>query len=144
MKIRKSRPCDGDRTFAIWRASVIATHDFLTPQDLEDITAEVRQFLPGADLWLAVDDGDSPIGFMGLTDANIDALFIDPATRGKGVGRALIAYAGEGQSFLTTEVNEQNAQAVGFYERMGFVATERSPTDRQGRPYPLIHLLKSQ
>jgi putative acetyltransferase len=37
-------------------------------------------------------------------------------------------------------VNEQNAQAVGFYEHLGFQRTGRSDKDSQGRPYPLIHL----
>ena len=41
---------------------------------------------------------------------------------------------------MTTDVNEQNERAVGFYERMGFVRTGHSPRDGQGRPYPLIHL----
>jgi putative acetyltransferase len=41
---------------------------------------------------------------------------------------------------MTTDVNEQNGQAVGFYKRMGFTATGRSPLDGQGRPYPLLHL----
>jgi len=41
---------------------------------------------------------------------------------------------------LSTDVNVQNSQAVGFYERMGFVEIERSEVDSQGRPYPLIHL----
>lgn len=41
---------------------------------------------------------------------------------------------------LSTDVNMQNAQAIGFYQRMGFVETSRSEVDSQGRPYPLIHL----
>jgi putative acetyltransferase len=41
---------------------------------------------------------------------------------------------------LTTDVNEQNAQAVDFYEHLGFERTGRSEMDNQGRPYPLIHL----
>lgn len=41
---------------------------------------------------------------------------------------------------MTTDVNEQNSQAVGFYERMGFRRAGRSEVDGEGRPYPLIHL----
>lgn len=37
-------------------------------------------------------------------------------------------------------VNEQNAQARGFYERMGFRAYKRSETDEQGAPYPILYL----
>ena len=138
--IRESRPGDGDRIVAIWRAAVEATHDFLTPDDLEAIDSMVRVFLPGAALWLAVDQDDRPIGFMGLGKDHMDSLFIDPAFRGQGIGRALVAHALTLHPTLTTDVNEQNEQAVGFYERLGFVRTGRSPTDDEGRPYPLIHL----
>ena len=37
-------------------------------------------------------------------------------------------------------VNEQNLQAIGIYERLGFERCGRSAIDGQGRAYPLIHL----
>ncbi|MGL3821555.1 acetyltransferase [Sphingopyxis sp. R3-92] len=138
--IRTSTPADGERALQIWRDAVDATHDFLTPEDRVAIEREVSGFLPAAPLWLAVDADDRPIGFMLLDGASMEALFIDPAHRGGGVGRALVAHALALHPALTTEVNEQNAQAVGFYERMGFVPTGRSERDGQGRAYPLIHL----
>jgi putative acetyltransferase len=42
---------------------------------------------------------------------------------------------------LSTDVNLQNSQAVGFYQRMGFVETGRSEVDSQGRSCPLLHLM---
>lgn len=138
--IRPSTPADGERAVQIWRDAVDATHDFLTPEDRVAIEAEVQSFLPFAPLWLAVDAEDHPIGFMLLDDTSMEALFIDPAHRGAGIGRALVAHALERHPTLTTEVNEQNAQAVGFYERLGFVPVGRSDLDGQGRAYPLIHL----
>jgi len=77
---------------------------------------------------------------MGLTGDHMDALFIDPEHRGAGVGRALVQDAIAMHGALTTDVNEQNGQAVGFYRRLGFVPTGRSPTDGEGRPYPLVHM----
>lgn len=41
---------------------------------------------------------------------------------------------------LTTNVNEQNEQAVGFYKKVGFKVTERSEVDDLGKPYPLLNL----
>ena len=35
---------------------------------------------------------------------------------------------------------EQNAQAAGFYARLGFRVTGRDATDPSGRPYPILHL----
>ena len=100
----------------------------------------MRGFLPGAPLRLAVDDEDRAIGFMLLDGEQMEALFIDPAWRGRGVGRALVEHGLVLSPTMTTDVKEQNAQAVGFYLRLGFEQTGRSETDSQGRPYPLIHL----
>lgn len=44
---------------------------------------------------------------------------------------------------ITIDVNEQNIQAVGFYEHIGFERIGSSPTDNQGRSYPLIHMRMS-
>jgi putative acetyltransferase len=140
IRIRQSTPADGERAVQIWCDAVDATHDFLTVGDRAAIETEVRSFLPAAPLWLAVDTDDRPVGFMLLDGSSMEALFIDPAHRGTGVGRALVAHALERHSVLTTEVNEQNGQAVGFYERLGFVPVGRSELDGQGRAYPLIHL----
>ena len=37
-------------------------------------------------------------------------------------------------------VNEQNPQAVGFYEHMGFAAYKRTDLDKHGNPYPLLYM----
>ena len=123
----------------IWRAAVDATHDFLTPEDRIAIDEEVQGFLPSTPLWVAVDETDRPIGFMLLDDDRMEALFVHSAHHHQGVGRALVGHALQLQPAITTEVNEQNAQAVGFYEHLGFVRTGRSADDGQGRPYPLVH-----
>jgi putative acetyltransferase len=140
IRIRKSRPEEGFRVVEIWRASVEATHDFLLPGDIDKLDVLVRGFLPQAPLWVATDEVDRAIGFMGLSDAHMASLFIDPAWSGLGVGRALVEHALTFHSVLTTEVNEQNVLAVALYQRMGFFPTGRSSTDGNGFPYPLIHL----
>ncbi|MNN83835.1 putative N-acetyltransferase YjaB [compost metagenome] len=38
------------------------------------------------------------------------------------------------------DVNEQNAQALGFYLHQGFEVVGRSETDGMGQPYPLLHM----
>lgn len=138
--LRESCPEDGDRVLEIWRDAVDATHDFLSKEDREAIEVEVLEFLPQAPLWVAVDDEDLPIGFMLLNGAHIEALFIAPQQHGKGLGRELVRHGLNLHQNLTTDVNEQNSQAIRFYEHLGFVRTGRSQVDGQGRPYPLIHL----
>ncbi|MFY3976613.1 acetyltransferase [Achromobacter xylosoxidans] len=138
--LRTSTPADGARIVDIWRRAVDATHDFLSPRDRRDIEAEVVAFLPAATLDLAVDADDRALAFMLLDGSHMEALFVDPDARGTGVGRALVEYALRRYPGLSTDVNEQNAQAIGFYERLGFERTGRSERDGQGRAYPLIHL----
>lgn len=139
--IRSSRPADGERILDIWRDAVDATHHFLSAEDRVAIGEEVCGFLPQAPLTLAVDPNDRPQGFMLIDEGHMEALFVDPIAFGQGVGAALVRHGITLHPGMTTDVNEQNAQAVGFYERMGFVRTGRSPRDGQGRPYPLVHLV---
>ncbi len=75
-----------------------------------------------------------------LSGQHMDALFIDPDVRGCGVGRMLVEHALSMAPELTTNVNEQNKQAVGFYKKMGFKVTGRSEVDDLGKPYPLLNL----
>lgn len=144
INIRRSRPDEGDKLTAIWCRSVDATHDFLTKAYRKELEEMVRAFLPEAPLWVAVNTEDQPIAFMLLTGDHMDALFVDPDVRGCGVGKLLIEHALSLTPKLTTNVNEQNEQTVGFYQKMGFRVTGRSETDDLGQPYPLLNLMYEQ
>ncbi|KVL18405.1 acetyltransferase [Burkholderia sp. MSMB1826] len=140
IRIRPSTQADSTRVLDIWRNAVDATHHFLSDDDRRAIESEVAAFLPSAPLDLAVDENDRPIGFMLLDGSHMEALFVDPEHHGTGVGRRLVEEALERHPDLSTDVNEQNEAAAGFYERLGFERCGRSEVDGQGRPYPLIHL----
>jgi putative acetyltransferase len=141
MQIRNGRREDVPSALEIWRAAVDLTHGFLTPEDRAEIDAMVaRDFLPRVALWLAVDDEDRALGFLVMDGEMIDALFVDPAVHGRGVGTALLAHALTLAPNALVDASEQASNALPFYEARGFVRTGRSETDPQGRPYPLIHL----
>ncbi len=67
-------------------------------------------------------------------------LFISPKYRGKGLGKQLLQYGIENYSINELGVNEQNPQANGFYEHMGFQVYKRTDTDEQGNPYPILYM----
>ncbi|HGF2151158.1 TPA: acetyltransferase [Escherichia coli] len=140
ISIRRSRHEEGEELVAIWCRSVDATHDFLSAEYRAELEELVRSFLPEAPLWVAVNERDQPVGFMLLSGQHMDALFIDPDVCGCGVGRMLLEHALSMAPELTTNVNEQNEQAVGFYKKVGFKVTGRSEVDDLGKPYPLLNL----
>ena len=57
-----------------------------------------------------------------------------------GIGRRLLEYGVEHYGIREVTVNEQNPQAAGFYERMGFRTAGRDAADPSGRPYPILHM----
>lgn len=105
---------------------------FLSAEYRAELEELVRSFLPEAPLWVAVNEREQPVGFMLLSGQHMDALFIDPDVRGCGVGRMLVEHALSMAPELTTNVNEQNEQAVGFYKKVGFKVTGRSEVDDLG------------
>jgi putative acetyltransferase len=142
--VRKGQASDVARLLEVWRRAVAATHDFLAPDDRDAIEPIVaREYLPNADLLVAADEDDRAVAFLGGTGREIDSLFVDPQVHGHGVGTMLMdAFDALGTGELTVEVNEQNDAARRFYERRGFRVVQRFPDDRQGRPYPLLRMVR--
>jgi putative acetyltransferase len=139
--IRRSSPSDVARVIEIWRGSVHATHDFLTAADREEIDAAARAYLTEALLWVVVDRTDRPMAFSAVTGSNMDALFVAAEARGMGLGSMLVRHALSLAPNLTTQVNEQNSQAMRFYLKLGFKPFRRDARDDDGRPYPIVHLV---
>ena len=53
-------------------------------------------------------------------------------------------YGMERYGIRKVTVNEQNPQAVGFYEHMGFETYKRTERDEEGAPYPLLYMKLSK
>ena len=111
----------------VWERSVRATHDFLAEDDIVGLRPEAESGIAGVERLTVAYDGGAPCGFAGSQDGKLEMLFVAPEARGRGVGRALLAHAVEHARVRTLDVNEQNPQAVGFYEHEGFVVAGRSP-----------------
>ena len=134
-----------DRLLEVWESSVRATHLFLSDGEIKSIKEYVPQALKGiAHLMIAEDDAGRPVAFMGVEDGTLEMLFISPEERGKGLGKRLIQYGIESYGVKRLAVNEQNPQAKGFYEHMGFQVYKRTDYDEQGNPYPLLYMSLAQ
>lgn len=141
MTIENVEKADHLKLLDIWEASVSATHDFLLEEDLQELKPLIlEQYFDAVDLRCAKDRSGEILGFCGVHDGAIEMLFISPDARGKGVGSLLATYAIKVQGATKVDVNEQNKQAKGFYQHIGFSVIGRSAVDGQGKPYPLLHL----
>lgn len=145
ISLRAGRAAERDVLFEIWERAVHATHDFVSRADLAMYSRLLRNdYLPRTPVIVAVDGRDAPLGFIGMMNNRIEALFVAPERHGEGIGRLLVESAlarrREHWADLVVDVNEQNDSARRFYERIGFRAIGRSALDGCGRPYPILHL----
>lgn len=129
---------------AIWESSVRATHDFLDEESIQNFKKSLPQIIKNVPtLIVCLNDEKHPVAFMGLTDQEIDMLFVSDTYRGKGIGKNLILYAINNFNANKLTVNEQNPQAVGFYQHMGFEIYDRTEKDGSGNPYPTLYMQKN-
>ena len=169
-------PTELDALTALWEASVRATHDFLSEEDIPFFRQMVRnEALPAVDLYVTRDTGDRTDGpggtdgnrgstatgqtgetgrdsrtnefggftaFAGVAGDMLEMLFVAPGMRGKGFGRQLVNHITRHCGVRRVDVNEQNPQAVGFYEHLGFSVWKRTERDEEGGEYPLLYMRK--
>ena len=129
-----------ERLVAVWERSVRATHEFLSEAESAEIKPVVPQAVAGVETLVVAERDDEPVGFMGVQDGRLEMLFLDPEARGRGLGRQLLEHGISHLDVTELTVNEQNPQAVGFYEHLGFKTYRRTELDEEGRPYPLLYM----
>lgn len=144
MHMDHAREKDYPELIAVWEASVRATHDFLSEEDIQALRPLIReQYFDAVELYCVRDERGAIQGFCGVAQGNLEMLFVAPESRGRGIGTALCRHAVDHLGVSRVDVNEQNPQALGFYEHFGFKIIGRSPLDGQGNPFPLLHLALS-
>ncbi|QIZ76526.1 GNAT family N-acetyltransferase [Ferrimonas lipolytica] len=125
----------------VWENSVRATHNFITEEDIEFFKPIIiEQAFPAVTLRCVKDESGSILGFVGTYELKVEMLFILNEARGQGIGKVLLQYAIEQLGATKVDVNEQNPQAIGFYQHMGFKVISRSPLDEMGNPFPILHM----
>ncbi|HIC8899932.1 TPA: GNAT family N-acetyltransferase [Enterobacter hormaechei subsp. xiangfangensis] len=145
MKIEAAHPSQFERLVAVWESSVRATHRFLQESDIAALRPLLlNAYLPNLRVVIARDDVGIIHGFLGVDKNRIEMLFVDDASRGRGIGKMLLQYAIAEFGVNEVDVNEQNSQGVAFYRHMGFEQVGRSALDGQGNPFPLLHMKLSR
>ena len=125
----------------LWEASVRATHHFLKEEDILYFKPLIlNHYLDAVQLSCIRDKTGVILGFQGVAEENLEMLFIHPDQRGKGIGKELLEHAVKKLGITKVDVNEQNDQALGFYQHYGFEVISRSELDSSGKPYPILHM----
>ena len=126
----------------VWESAVRATHLFLSEKEIEKIKRYVPQAIGEGPFLVVAEQEGMPVAFAGIKGQKLEMLFVSAENRGKGIGKRLLQYAVDNHGVSEVVVNEQNAQAVGFYSHVGFVVCKRSDVDEQGNPYPILYMKK--
>lgn len=124
----------------IWESAVSATHDFLKQEDFDYYKTRLPFYFSQVSLYIFRSENLVLKGFIGVSDDNIEMLFVHNNFRGLGIGKKLLAFAIHDLGLCKVDVNEQNIESLKFYKHFGFVETGRSECDSEGKNYPLIHL----
>ena len=129
-----------DGLLEVWRASVRASHRFMTEEEIGRLVPQVEEALLHISTLWVVQDGSSPVGFMGVQERKIEMLFLNPDYFRMGLGKELVQRAFRELNVEFVDVNEQNPDAMRFYERMGFRVFKRNERDSEGNPYPILEM----
>ena len=124
----------------VWEASVRASHHFLTEADIVRLTPQAEGALQFIETLWVMQDGERPIGFMGVQERKIEMLFLHPDYFRRGLGKTFVERAFSDLDVEYVDVNEQNPNAAKFYERMGFKVFNRTECDSEGNPFPILEM----
>ncbi len=125
----------------IWESAVRQTHTFLSESEIERIKAYIPDAISRVERLLVFDNVENnPIAFIGIEGRRIVMLFVDANHRGQGIGKQLVDYSIKHYDVNEVTVNEQNPQAIGFYEHIDFCTYKRTELDEEGSPYPLLYM----
>ncbi|MFT5180977.1 MAG: putative acetyltransferase [Alphaproteobacteria bacterium] len=123
--IRKYQTEDTDALVSVWREANALAHSFLKDDFVAQVAEDMRNiYLPNAETWV-LEDNETPVGFIALVGDEIGGLFLDPSLHGRGFGKAMADHAVALHGPLCVEVFERNGIGRRFYDRYGFVETER-------------------
>ena len=124
----------------VWESSIRATHDFFSETNIREIKKYVFQAIEEIPILVVAVDNKETLAFMGIAEDKLEMLFITAQRRGQGIGRNLLEIGINDYEITEVCVNEQNPQALAFYEYMGFTIYRRSELDEQGNPFPILFL----
>ena len=118
--IRERKKEDDVRLVEIWTRAVGKSHELLTSEDIRFFLPLVRdKYLPALEVWVAEPTLNDPIGFIALSGAKVEMLFVDPEHAENDIDRTLLRHAETLKGRLNVDVSEKSIGADTFYLRFG-------------------------
>ena len=141
IKIHQVSKSDYPELIKVWEESVRVTHHFLKQKDIAYFKSLILEtYFDAVQLRCTKTENNKITGFIGCVDKGIEMLFLAPQYRGQGIGKVLVEFAIAQFDIDKVDVNQDNRQALGFYNKIGFKVVKRSEKDGFGKPYPILHM----
>ena len=132
--IRDATVADAPQLAAILRNWIVETGWMPLLHTPEDDLDFLSHLIQRVEMFVAVDP--DAVGFLALHGEQVDALYLAPAARGAGNGKALLDQAKAMSPLLSLWTFEANPRAIAFYLREGFVVVERTDGQRNDENLP--------
>jgi len=129
-----------EQMISVWEKSVRSTHHFVSSEEVDRLKELVKQIDFYSYTVYCLLAESKVIGFVGVEDDVIESLFLDPAYIGQKLGTKLMDFALNELKADKVNVNEENADAIKFYSKFGFVTYERTEKDAYGNDYPILKM----
>ncbi|MBS5927745.1 MAG: N-acetyltransferase [Clostridium sp.] len=133
MYIRKFKDEDIDVVMSIWFRATIVGHPFISEFYWRcNYNTVKKEYLPNSKTFV-YEENNSIKGFISIVDDSyIGALFVDPKSQGRGVGKMLLDYVKKEYSDLTLSVYKDNKKAYRFYKKALFEPIEEGINEDSG------------
>lgn len=139
MRLRAAVPADAATLARILGDWVRETGWMPVLHTREEDVEFLRHLIGTAEVTVA--ETGEPLGFLALDGDAVQALYLAPQARGRGIGRALLENAKAGRSRLWLWAFEANGRALAFYEREGFRVAERTDGSGNQENLPDLRLI---
>ena len=134
MKIRRARMDDAEQICSLHKASIRQLcSTCYSPEQIEAWSGALEpkhywQAIEMFDFFVAEEELVVGFLFLSMDKAEVNALYLDPAVVGRGIGRQMLDYAEDlaRQQSVTEMQLKSTLNAVGFYEACGYVRIKES------------------
>lgn len=125
----------------VWEASVRETHDFLEEEEILFYKKAILEYYFDNVKLYGIKESVSEIkAFIGLSDNQVEMLFVHPNYHRQSFGTQLIHFALNRMHVYNVGVNEENKKALKFYFHLGYKIVGRDDVDAEGKNHPILHL----